>query len=235
MVALSARPARPHERHRITRRALGAAVVVLGIVILCTAVPAFAGQASSGELLYYPCTSCHPVQMIPGTERPSKQLPNGFTGHKIVLEGHDTLGKGDAACLTCHDDPARDPGKLKLADGSLIDIKTGDIAKVCYRCHSAKYKEFIAGTHGKHKPSCLAAGCHDPHTPGFIYAEPLLPFLGSGFQFRVLSHREPFSPLAGPAPAAPVKTPLWFTLVAAVGVVVAGGLIGTLVTGRSKR
>ncbi|MDR3687444.1 MAG: hypothetical protein P4L93_10860, partial [Coriobacteriia bacterium] len=31
------------------------------------AAPAFAGRASSGELLFYPCTSCHPVGEIAGT------------------------------------------------------------------------------------------------------------------------------------------------------------------------
>jgi hypothetical protein len=235
MVALSSRPARPDARFRLTRRALGAVAVVLGIVLFCTVVPAFAGQASSGELFYYPCTSCHPVQMIPGTETPTKKLPNGFTGHEIVLVGHDKLGKGDAACMTCHDDPARNPGMLKLADGSLIDIKIGDIALVCYRCHSTKYKEFKAGTHGKHKASCVAAGCHDPHTPGFIYAPPLMPFIGTGFQFKVLSQREAFSPLAPPAPDAPVQIPWWFTAITVVGIAVVGGITGTLVMGRSKR
>ena len=150
------------------------------------------------------------------------------------MQGHDVLGRGDAACIVCHDDPTRNPGMLKTADGSLVDIK-GDIALVCFRCHSTKYKEWKAGTHGKHKPSCTAAGCHDPHTPQFIYAGPQMPFVGTGFQFRVLSRREPFKPLASPAPAPPVTIPGWFVGLAALGVVVAGGLTGVLVVGRLKR
>lgn len=201
----------------------------LAVCLLAITATAFAGQASSGELLFYPCSSCHPV-----TEGSGKKLPNDFKGHEIVLEGHDKLGVGDAACLACHDDPAKDPAKLKLANGSLIDIK-GDVAQVCYRCHSAKYKEFVAGTHGKHKESCVAAGCHDPHTPQMIYAGPLLPFVGSGFQFRALAGRMPFMPLAGPAPDPAVATPWWYTGVAVIGAIVGAALAGTLLYGRWQR
>lgn len=192
-----------------------------------------AGQASSGELLFYPCTTCHPVVM--GADgQPTRPLPNGITGHDIVLSGHDKLGRGSDACLACHDDPARNPGKLKAIDGSLIDIK-GDVALVCYRCHESKYKEFVAGVHGKRKPSCVAAGCHDPHTPGWIYASPLFPFAGSGFQFRVLPGKATFTALAPPPPAPPTLTPAWYTPLALVGYAAALGLAGTLALGRLKR
>ena len=236
MVPFSSCPARRPARDEIARASLAIAVLMVAAAFSMLPALAFAGQASSGELLYYPCTSCHPVHMIPGTETPTRPLPNGFTGHKIVLVGHDKLGQGpDAACLTCHDDPARNPGMLKTADGTLIDIKTGDIALVCYRCHEAKYKEFKAGTHGKHKASCVAAGCHDPHTPGFIYADSLLPFTGTGFQFKVLPQREAFPALAPPAPVPPVQTPWWLTGITVLGVVVVGGLTGALVRGRSHQ
>lgn len=232
MVGFSARSACP-TRDRLNRRILSATVFLL-VLVLLPAATALAGQASSGELFFYPCTSCHPVHLVPGTQKPIGALPNGFQGHQIVLQGHDKLGVGNGACLVCHDDPTRNPGMLKTADGSLVDIK-GDVALVCYRCHSTKYKEWKAGTHGKHQAKCTAAGCHDPHTPQFIYAAPLLPFVGSGFQFRVLSQREPFSPLAPPAPAPPVQIPSWFLALGAVGLVVAGGLGGKLLVGRLKR
>ena len=232
MVQSSSRSTCP-VRGRLARRLVWLAALVL-VALCASAGPALAGQASSGELFFYPCTSCHPVQFIPGTEKPVGVLPNNFQGHGIVLVGHDKLGVGDAACLVCHDDPTRNPGMLKLADGSLVDIK-GDVAGVCYRCHSAKYKEWKAGTHGKHKDKCTAAGCHDPHTPGFMFAGPQMPFIGTGFQFKVLSRREPFKALASPAPAPPVNTPLWFLALAVVGIVVVGGLGARLVLGRSKR
>jgi hypothetical protein len=219
---------------RLLDVALISAALALAIVALC-AGPAYAGQASSGKLLFYPCTSCHPVDEIPGTEKANRPLPGGFQGHSIVLEGHDKLGAGHGACPVCHDVMTRNPGMLKAIDGSLIDIKTGDLSLVCYRCHSAKYKEFKAGTHGKPFPSCVSRGCHDPHTPGFIYAPELMPFTGTGFQFQVLSHREPFTPLAAPAPAPAVTTPWWLFAVGVVGLAVAGGLVGMLVSGRFKR
>ena len=233
MVGFSSCSACPN-RGRMAHRLVFVAAMLFAVFLLGSVSPALGGQASPGELLYYPCTSCHPVHLIPGTDKPDRVLPNGFQGHQIVLWGHDKLGSGDAACPVCHDDMTRNPGKLKTADGSLVDI-TGDISLVCYRCHSTKYKEWKAGTHGKHKPSCTAAGCHDPHTPGWIYASPLLPFTGSGFQFRILDQREPFAPFAPPAPAPPVDIPWWFTGIAAVGLVVVGSLAGTLVVGRLKR
>ena len=208
--------------------AVGALVVLAGFA-LWLAPPAFAGQAASGELFFDPCSDCHPV-----TGDDPQGLPGDFEGHQIVLEGHDALGKGSSACLTCHDDPAKDPGMLKLADGTLIPI-TGDVSQVCYQCHSAKYSEFMAGTHGRMQSKCTSSGCHDPHTPGYIYASPLLPFVGSGFQFKILPEREPFIALPPPAPEAPVVTPTWFALLAALGLVVAGSQAIMLTRGRRNR
>jgi hypothetical protein len=226
--------ARP-DRAGLRRRLATLAFLVLAALAAAPAAHAFAGQASSGELFFYPCTTCHPVIMVPGptpgTERPSKPLPNGFTGHAdfIILENHDKLAApGGEPCLVCHDDPTRNPGKLKLADGTLLDV-TGDIALFCYQCHSTKYKEFRAGTHGKHQPMCTSAGCHDPHTPGYIYAGPLRPFVGTGFQFKVLSQRVAFKPLMQPPLAPPTVNPTWFMYAFAVGLVLALALVVGLV------
>jgi hypothetical protein len=220
---------------RHARRTFVLLALLAVTILLVTAAPALAGQASTGELLFYPCTTCHPItdaQLAAG-----RTFPNGFKGHEIVLEGHDVLGKGQAACLACHDDPSRNPGMLKSVDGTLVSVD-GDVSLVCFRCHSGKYAEWKAGTHGKGLPKCTSAGCHDPHTPGYIYARPLLPFVGTGFQFRVLPVRGAFMPLMEPAPRGipPVDTPVWFVIVVVVGMLVALGLVATLVlVGRSKR
>jgi hypothetical protein len=221
-------------RDRLTRLWLSIAVLTIATLLGVPATPALAGQAASGELLFYPCTSCHPVTLIPGTRLSARTLPNGFKGHDVALEGHDRLGSGTAACQACHDGPGKDPAQLKTAGGGLVDIK-GDVTQVCYRCHSAKYREWKAGAHGRGQPKCTSAGCHDPHTPGWIYAGPLLPFVGSGFKFKVLSERAAFSPLAPPAPAPPVQTPAWFAAAAVAGLLVAGGLAGRLLLERPKR
>lgn len=231
------RPARP-SRYGLTGNLLGLSILVLAAVLSFPPAPASAGQASIGRLTFYPCTRCHPVTVDEVTGKPSHPIPNDFKGHKIVLEGHDKLGKGDEACIVCHDDPSRNPGKLKTVNGSLVDI-TGDISQVCYRCHEARYREFKAGIHGKHQTSCVAAGCHDPHTPQYIYAGPLSPFQGTGFQFKILPQRVAFKPFASPPPPPAVNTPTWYAYgsVAAylLALLVAGGLFGTLVRGRLKR
>jgi hypothetical protein len=224
------------------RRHFAALVVaLLAVVLFVPATQAFAGQASSGQLFFYPCTSCHPVTMVPGptpgSEQPSKPLPNGMQGHQIVLEAHDKLG--EEACLVCHDDPTRNPGKLRLVGGGLIDV-AGDVSLLCYQCHEAKYKEFRAGTHGKHQESCTAAGCHDPHTPNYIYAGPVKPFLGVGFQFKgVGQQRVPFKPLMSPPLPPPTVNPAWFQISVAVGLVLVlallVGLVGPVVLERLKR
>ncbi len=232
----SARP----DRGRTPRLLLFISLLALAMLALAPTARAFAGEASTGELFYYPCTTCHPVTMVPGptpgTERPSRTLPNDFRGHTIVLENHDKLGA--EACLVCHDDPTRNPGKLKLTDGTLIDV-TGDIPLFCYQCHSTKYKEFKAGTHGRHQPKCTSAGCHDPHTPGYIYAGPLRPFIGTGFQFKVLSQRVAFKPLMAPPLPPPTINPTWFLIAVAVGAVVVlallVGIVGPVVVERPKR
>jgi hypothetical protein len=229
----------PHESVASIRRlrripfGLAAAVLLLGGALAVFVAPAFAGQASLGEPLFYPCTSCHPVTL--GADgRPTKPLPNGFTGHEIVLESHDKLGEGPQACLVCHDDPARDPGKLKLVDGSLADI-TGDVSSVCYRCHEQKYKDWKAGTHGKREPKCTASGCHDPHTPAYVYAAPVRPFAGTGFQVRAVSDRQAFVPMASAPVPPPTETPSWFLLATTLGMAVSAGIVGTLTLGRPKR
>jgi len=225
---------------RGTATLMGLAFVctVFAALLIAPALPAYAGQASTGKLLFYPCTTCHPVFMVPGpngTEHPSKPLPNGMKEHVIKLEIHDSLATGGAdSCLVCHSDPTANPGVLKGVAGQTVDIK-GDVSLVCNRCHEAQYKEFKVGTHGRHQASCVAAGCHDPHTPGYIYAAALPPFLGTGFQFQVLPVRVPFKPLMSPPSPPAIVTPLWFALISIAGFLVVVGIIVMLVLERSKR
>jgi len=211
-------------------------VLVLAFLLSVFATPAFAGQASSGKLPFYPCDRCHPVFLGPDGN-PTKPLPNGLKKHEIKLELHNILGADDKACLACHDDPKRNPGMLILPDGTLVDINGPDVSRVCQRCHFEKYSAWKAGTHGKHQPKCTAAGCHDPHTPGFIYVPALLPFLGTGTQVQVLPERVAFTSFPPPAayPAPPTVTPSWLVVVGLVGVVIAGGIAVPLIRGRSKQ
>jgi hypothetical protein len=191
-------------------------------------------------LLFYPCTQCHPVTINDATGQTSHPVPNNFKGHKIVLESHDVLGKGSDACLVCHDDPSRNPGLLHAVDGTLIDVKTGDIPLLCEKCHFEKYTEFRQGIHGKHFASCVVAGCHDPHSPGYIYIAALPPFLGTGFQVQpVGADRVPFKPLMSPPLPPPTVNPTWYVVVTVIGLLVVvaifTGLAAPAVIERLKR
>ncbi len=224
--------ARSRVRGLAARRARLLAVVLVAVMVALAIVPqAFAGRAATGELAFYPCTDCHPVTL--GADgKPTKPLPNGKKQHEIELVAHGILGKGDAACLACHDDPARNPGKLKLPDGTLVDIK-GDVSRVCQRCHFQKYQEFKAGTHGRDKDKCSAQGCHSPHTPQWIYVPALPPFQGTGFEVKAVGNtREAFTPFAAPPVAPAVYTPTWLIVATVMGLIVIAVLVGYLVFGR---
>jgi hypothetical protein len=213
-----------------------AVTVLAAVAIIVFALPAAAyavGRSATGELAFYPCTQCHPVT-IGADGKPTEPLPIDMEQHVIELQVHDTLGEGSAGCLACHDDPTRNPGMLVLPDGSLVEI-TGDVSRVCQRCHFEKYSEWKAGIHGKGAPKCSAAGCHDPHTPSWIYMAALPPFLGTGVEVRAVADREPFMPLPGPPVYTPVVTPVWLVVFAVIGAVFAGAMIGYLLVGRSKR
>lgn len=206
---------------------------VLAALVLLPAAEAQAGLSSTGKLAFYPCKRCHPV-FLGADGKPTKPLPIGLEKHEIELQVHDILGVGDKACLACHQSPTIDPGQLILPDGTLVEV-TGDISRVCQRCHFEKYAEWKAGMHGKDQPKCSAAGCHNPHSPSWIYVPALPPFLGTGIEVHAVSEREGFKPLASPPIPPPVETPLWLSIITAIGVTVSGGIVGILIKGRRRQ
>ncbi len=217
----------------VRRAALIAALALTFAMVFVFATEAFAGQSATGELAFSPCTDCHPVTL--GADgKPTKPLPIDMEKHEIVLEKHDILGEGDKACLACHDDPSRNPGKLLLPDGSFVDV-TGDVSRVCQRCHFEKYQDFIVGVHGKNAEKCTSAGCHDAHTPSYIYVPALPPFQGTGIEVKAVGEHEPFKPLAPPAVMPPVETPVWLMALTGLGVIVSASAIGYLIMGRPNR
>ena len=112
-----------------------------------------------------------PSQTTPQLEHGA--LPDCFRCHtRALTKGHDALGSGSAACLTCHS--STQMGMLRLFDGT--DIPQTDSPKLCGQCHPDRYAAWQKGTHGvltrengtvgiptNVKPKC--ADCHDPHQP----------------------------------------------------------------------
>jgi len=217
------------------RSAIAAVVIVLIALAGAVSAPgvAIAGRSATGEAAFRPCTNCHPVTLGPDG-KPTKPLPNKFKKHEITLEVHDVLGAGGTACLACHDAPSRNPGKLVLPDGALVDID-GDVSRVCQRCHFEKYQAWKAGIHGKNEPKCSAAGCHDPHTPSWIYVPALPPFQGTGMEVRAVSDREPFKPMASPPVAPAPVTPGWLQIVTTLGGLAALGALAYVIRGGKTR
>jgi hypothetical protein len=221
-------------------RTYAASLLLLTLVaafVLAFASSAFAsGRAATGELAFDPCTKCHPVTVGANGE-PTKPLPNGMSKHSIEVEVHDILGKGDKSCVVCHDDPSRNPGKLILSDGSLVDITdTENISRVCQRCHFEKYREFEVGIHGKHAEKCSAAGCHNPHTPSWIYVAALPPFQGTGIEVNAVgADREPFTPMASPPVQPEVETPVPLRIATFFGGIFSLAVVGFLALGRRKQ
>ena len=204
-------------------------------LFLVPAAPALAGQAASGQLFFDPCTSCHPIAS--GAIEGGRKLPNDFKSHEIALEGHDKLGAGEAACVVCHESADKNPGMLKTIDGTSRRYQGRRLARLLQVPLRRSTRSGRPGSTGVGPPSAPPPAATTLTRRGWIYAGPLMPFVGTGFQFRVLPDRKPFMPLMAPAPRGipPVETPVWFAIVVTLGVVAAGGLVGTLIVGRSKR
>ena len=110
-------------------------------------------------------------------------LPDCFRCHTRALTGgHETLGSGSAACLTCHSSTTM--GMLKLFNGT--EIPRSDSPELCGECHPDKYDAWQKGTHGvvstsatvdgiptNVRPKC--ADCHNPHQPQMVVTGTSLP------------------------------------------------------------
>lgn len=220
---------------RVTPRAVFtlAALILLGAALFASPAMATTGLSATGELAFYPCTDCHPV-VLGADGNPTTPLPVDMEQHQIELQVHDILGAGDEACVACHDDPSRNPGKLLLPDGNLVDI-TGEVSRVCQTCHFEQYRQWEVGIHGRGEAKCSAAGCHNPHSPSWIYVAALPPFQGTGIEVNAVgADREPFKPMAGYPVDPPVYTPTWLVIVAALGGLFCVALLGFVTLGRRK-
>ncbi|RJQ52061.1 MAG: hypothetical protein C4521_10975 [Actinobacteria bacterium] len=119
---------------------------------------------------------------------------------------------------------------LKVAEGKFVSV-TGDVSLICYRCHSTKYRQWKAGTHGK-GPSCAASGCHDPHNPVWIGIRPVIPFLGNSIEVKAVGERESFTALPGPPGRPEIPDFLSMKILTVLGLI---GIVSAFVLAERKR
>ncbi len=121
---------------------------VLGIVlgILCAAI-----------LLALPATT------VRADEHESEHPLECLSCHQKTLVFHDSLGPGNQACWTCHDNT--NMANWRLSNGTLVP--RSESTRLCGQCHQKRYKAWNEGTHGF--PGTIAIGkctdCHNPHQP----------------------------------------------------------------------
>lgn len=114
--------------------------------------------ARSGELTFFPCSTCHGA-MPPNPERRELMAP-----HPAALDH----GDGRFWCLDCHAPEDRD--QLATMAGQRVGFDQAD--RVCSQCHAAVHEDWAFGVHGKRvgrwqgpREIYSCAHCHDPHDP----------------------------------------------------------------------
>ncbi len=116
-----------------------------------------------GQLKSYACTECHskPLSLMSSPEDGKKAHWNV----KLVHADDVTMN-----CTTCHSENNLDV--LSSLTGSEIDF---DLSyKLCSQCHTAQFKDWTGGAHGKKiagwappRASMTCVNCHNPHSPSF--------------------------------------------------------------------
>jgi hypothetical protein len=127
--------------------------------------PPYTVVSRKGDLPLYPCSMCHNLRK---TNTKVRQFivapPPDGAPHAGVLRH----GKGRFWCLDCH--LGGDREFLRSLDGAKLDFD--DTSRLCGQCHSARYRDWVFGGHGKRVAGwtgerqlygCTA--CHDPHSP----------------------------------------------------------------------
>ncbi|WP_420399281.1 cytochrome C [Flagellimonas sp.] len=115
------------------------------------------------KLKSYACTECHtkPLESM-------VSLQKGKKAHWDVKVSH--ADNTTMNCITCHSESNLDA--LTSLTGSEIDF---DLSyKLCSQCHTAQFKDWAGGAHGKKlagwappRASMTCVNCHNPHSPSF--------------------------------------------------------------------
>lgn len=128
--------------------------------------PAHSVVSRKPELPLYPCSMCHNLQKLNTTVRTFKVAPPPDGAPHAGVLRH---GKGQMWCLDCH--YPQDREFLRTLDGKKLDFD--DSPRQCGQCHSARYRDWVFGAHGKRAAASwqgerqlyACTHCHNPHDP----------------------------------------------------------------------
>lgn len=146
-------------------------------------------RVGTPALPLHPCVMCHDLRKPDPTVRVFKVAPPPDGAPHAGVLRH---GKGRIWCLDCH--YMNDRQWLRTLD----DRKLGfdDAPLQCGQCHSARYRDWVFGAHGKRVAgwtgerqlySCVH--CHDPHVPMLPARKPSKPPpVRAGLQPMVRTH-----------------------------------------------
>jgi hypothetical protein len=131
------------------------------------------GVDALGQPLRVPCVTCHSLKE-PARMPDAPEALQAF--HRGLQFRH-----GTNACTSCHQADA--PQSLHLATGEPLPMT--EVVTLCSQCHGPQARDFKAGAHGgmtghwdlsrgdRTRNNCVS--CHDPHTPKYAGALPVMP------------------------------------------------------------
>lgn len=125
-------------------------------------------RSRSGELVQYPCTSCHLGRRIVLRDERRRDA------HRNITAAHPVQTGG--TCSTCHSSDDVQQLALKSGERGTLD----HAYRLCAQCHFAQADAWAGGAHGKRLDGWQGrrvvmgcADCHDPHQPALV---PRIPF-----------------------------------------------------------
>jgi hypothetical protein len=127
--------------------------------------PPYSVLSRKPELPLFPCSMCHNLLKPNPTVRQFKVAPPPDGAPHAGVLRH---GKGQMWCLDCH--LLQDREFLRTLGGDKLDVD--DAPRLCGQCHSARYRDWVFGGHGKRvagwtgeRQIYACTHCHDPHAP----------------------------------------------------------------------
>jgi hypothetical protein len=129
------------------------------------AAPPYTVVSRKPELPLYPCSMCHNLQKLNTSVRQFKVAPPPDGAPHAGVLRH---GQGQMWCLDCH--LPQDREFLRTLTGEKLDFD--ESPRLCGQCHSARFRDWAFGAHGKRAASWkgerqlyACTHCHNPHAP----------------------------------------------------------------------